>query len=229
MLRHAIALSALLFTTAAGAQVSGSAALVSDYRFRGISLSHEQPAAQVSVAYDATGGWYAGALAASVKPERDSRAQLLAYLGVVRPLRSNLNWEAGVDYATIAGDTGYAYPEAYLGLSNDHYSGRLYYARHYFGQNWPTLYAMLDRSWRITDHLRVLAHLGLLRRNGAADYAPSHYRVDARAGVAMTWRDFHLQLFWTITRGSDAPRPFPYTADAHPARQRWGISVSRSW
>lgn len=229
MLRHATALSTLLFAAAASAQVSGSAALVSDDRFRGLSLSDGQPAEQLTLAYDGNSGWYAGALASSVRPAHDVHVQLLGYLGIARPIDSSLSWEAGAEYATIVGRTEYNYPELYLGLASDRYSVRLSYARHYFGQPAPALYAAIDRNWRLSDRLRLLGHLGLLRRNGYAEYASSHYRADARVGLALTWRDYHLQLAWTIARGSEAPYPFGYEADALPARQAWVFSCSRSW
>lgn len=229
MLRQAITLSALLFMTTAHAQVSGSVALVSDYRFRGISLSDERPAAQLGVAYDGRGAWYAGALVSVVRPSQQARAQWLTYLGMTRPLRADLDWEAGVEYASIVGDSGYAYPEVYLGLGSEHYSARVYYARNYFGQGPPALYAALDRSWRLSEHLRLLGHVGLLRRNGNADTESNHYRADARVGLAATWRDYHLQLFWTIVRGSDEPYPFGYRHDDQSGRQAWGLSCSRSW
>ncbi|MFC5524841.1 TorF family putative porin [Rhodanobacter ginsengisoli] len=229
MLRRAIALSALLFTTAASAQVSGSVALVSDYRFRGVSLSDERPAAQLALAYDQRDGWYAGMLASTVRPSGTLRTQLLTYLGLARPLGAGLDWEAGVDYASIVGEGRYDYSEAYVGLSTEHYSGRLYYTPHDFGQPSPALYATIDRHWQLTDRLRLLGHLGLLRRNGHADDESSHYRADARAGLGMTWRDYHLQLFWTIVHGSDAPYPFGYRPGSQPARQVWGVSLSRSW
>lgn len=229
MLRQAIALSALLFMTTARAQVSGSVALVSDYRFRGISLSDERPAAQLGVAYDGRGDWYAGALVSVVRPSQQARAQWLTYLGMTRPLRASLDWEAGLEYASIAGDSGYAYPEAYLGLASEHYNLRVYYARNYFGQGSPALYAALDRHWRLSERLRLLAHVGLLRRNGGGDFESNHYRADARIGLAATWRDYHLQLFWTIVRGSDEPYPFDYSRDDRARREAWGISCSRSW
>lgn len=229
MLRQAIALSALLFMTTASAQVSGSVALVSDYRFRGISLSDERPAAQLGVAYDGRNDWYAGALVSVVRPSQQARAQWLTYLGMTRPLRAGLDWEAGLEYASIAGDSRYAYPEAYLGLGSEHYSLRVYYARNYFGQGPPALYAALDRNWRLSDRLRLLGHVGLLRRNGGGDPGSSPYRADARIGLAETWRDYHLQLFWTIVRGSDEPHPFGYRRDDRARRQAWGISCSRSW
>ena len=56
----------LLFTATARADWSGSIALVSDYRFRGISLTDGQPALQAGVAYDHPTGLFAGLFASNV-------------------------------------------------------------------------------------------------------------------------------------------------------------------
>lgn len=227
--RHAIALSALLLTTTAGAQVSGSAALLSDYRFRGISLSDGRPAAQFSVAYDGNAGWYVGMLVASVRPDDRTRAQVLAYLGIARPLRDGLDWDAGVEYSAIAGDSAYRYGELYLGLAADRSSLRVYYARHYFGQRAAALYGAIEHTWPLTDRLHLLAHLGLLRRAGATGYDTGRYRADARLGLGLDWRGYDLQLARTIARGSEEPYPFGASYDDRRTRQGWMLSLSRSW
>lgn len=229
MRRHAIALSALLFTTTAGAQVSGSVAALSDYRFRGVSLSDGRPAAQLSIAYDGNAGWYAGMLAASVRPDERTRVLLQAYLGIARPLRAGVEWEAGAEYSAVPDDAGYRYPEFYLGLVTDRSSLRLYYARRYFGQPVPTLYAALEHSWPLTDRLQLRGHLGLLRREGPSAYGSGRYRTDARVGLGYNWRGYDLQLAWTLARGSREPYPFGYPYDRPPARQAWVLSCSRSW
>ena len=50
MFRHAVTLWFALVAANVSAQVSGSLTLVSDYRFRGVSLSHNKPAAQLGAA-----------------------------------------------------------------------------------------------------------------------------------------------------------------------------------
>jgi uncharacterized protein (TIGR02001 family) len=227
--RQAIALSVLLFTTSAGAQISGSTALLSDYRYRGESLSDGRPAAQVSLAYDGEDGWYAGLLAASVRPDERTRAQVLAYLGIARPLRAGLSWEAGAEYAAIAGGSEYDYPQFYLGLVSERSSLRLHYARHYVGQHAAVLYAELDHSWPLGGPWHLLAHLGLLRRAGPAGDDGGRYRGDARLGLGLDWHGYDLQLAWTVVRGSRAPYPFGDPHDGQPARQAWVLSCSRSW
>src|SRR5439155_7805223 len=81
-LRAAIALGHVLVAIEALGQVSGSASLVSDYRFRGVSLSQEKPALQLNVLYDDQSGWYAGAFASSVQifGQHDRHVELVPFL-----------------------------------------------------------------------------------------------------------------------------------------------------
>ena len=136
MLRGAVALWGLLFAVGVCAQVSGSLTLVSDYRYRGVSLSDEQPATQASVAYDHSSGWYAGVFGSTVDLASQSRRdlQLLSYVGYARRAHPGLSWEVGAGYSAFAGAGGYDYPEVYWGVASDHVSGRIYYAQNYFGQ-----------------------------------------------------------------------------------------------
>src|SRR6266508_589758 len=56
-----------LFASVAAAQISGTVNLVSDYRYRGTSLSDDKPAAQLGLTYDDASGWYAGLSASTVR------------------------------------------------------------------------------------------------------------------------------------------------------------------
>lgn len=229
MRRYATALVSLLLIAGARAQVSGSVTLASDYRYRGLSLSDERPAAELGVAYDGAAGWYAGAMVATVRPEGGLRLQLMGYAGVARPLRSGLDWDVGVQYTTVAGDARYRYPEAYLGLDAERGSVRLAYARRYFGQPSPALYLALDHRWPLPGQLRLLGHLGVLRHNGKLRYDSTHYRFDGRIGLGLDWHHAQLQLAWTVVRGSEGPYPFGYRERDEPARQAWVLSFSRAW
>lgn len=203
--------------------------MVSDDRFRGLSLSDGRPSAQLAVDYDGRGGWYMGALASSVRPEGVPRVQWLAYLGVAQALRPGLDWDVGVQYTRVAGEADYRYAELYAGITAERYSLRLYYARRYFGQRAPALYASLDRSWPVSGRWRLLGHLGLLRRSGILPGDSGRYRSDARLGLGVDWRHLQLQLAWTFVRGSDEPYPFDYATGRAAAREGWVFSCSRSW
>ena len=117
--RHAVALWFALVAANVSAQVSGSLTLVSDYRFRGVSLSHNNPAAQLGAVYDDARGWYAGAFASTVQfADPSSRElQMIAFGGYVWRFASGLSSEVGADYSAFTGRGGYSYPEVYWGIA----------------------------------------------------------------------------------------------------------------
>jgi uncharacterized protein (TIGR02001 family) len=182
------------------AQVSGSASLLSDYRFRGVSLSRNRPAAQLAVAYDDASGWYGGAFASTVQLvyPTNRELQVVAFGGYARRMPSGLSWEAGADYSVVTGPKGYSYPEVYVGIASENVSARLYYAPRYFGQNSDVIYGEINVSQQLVDRVRLLAHGGILRNDGEGAYGlrPDRHVFDASVGVAVDFDWFNLQLSW---------------------------------
>lgn len=232
MLRVVVALGALMAAAGAHAQVSGSVAWSSDYRFRGVSLSDSAPALQLGIAYDGAEGWYAGAFASSIRlpahPQAD--AQLVAYAGYARRMGNGLSWEAGAEYATLVGVSGYDYPEFYVGLASEHFNTRLYYAPRYFGEDDDVVYAEWNGTRRISERLRLLGHLGWLHRSDERDsevvYASEESRLDARIGLGIALEPFDLQIAWVMT-DDESEGLYPVYGDID--RDGWVLSVSRSW
>src|SRR6266542_4368251 len=169
------------------AQFSGSASLLSDYRFRGISLSHNRPAAQIALAYDDASGWYGGAFASTVQfvYPTNRELQLVSFIGYAKRLPSGLSWEAGADYSAVTGAESYSYPEVYAGIASENVSARLYYAPRYFGQESGVIYGEVNASQQLIDRVRLLAHGGLLRNNseGAYGLRPDRHVFDASVGL----------------------------------------------
>lgn len=220
----ALAGSLLAFNTCA--EVSGSLALISDYRFRGVSLSDEKPAAQLGLAYDHPRGWYTGALLSSVQFANQSRrTQLLPYLGYVQ-VRSGFNWEVGADYYTFSDNHDYDYPEVYFGITSNHISGRIYYARDYFGQKSNALYLEINDARPFIDRLNLLCHVGVLRPTGSGGTSPSsHHRYDLRAGLGIDVHSVNVQLAWVATDNTDTS----YSVNEYRNRNTLVLSLSRSF
>ncbi|HEY7740572.1 MAG TPA: TorF family putative porin, partial [Steroidobacteraceae bacterium] len=61
-----VAVGLLCATAAANAEVSYTVTAVSDYDFRGVSLSAKDPALQASIDYAHDSGFYAGAWASNI-------------------------------------------------------------------------------------------------------------------------------------------------------------------
>jgi uncharacterized protein (TIGR02001 family) len=231
VLRGAVVLWALLSCTSACAQVSGSATLLSDYRFRGVSLSDGQPAAQLGVAWERDDGWYAGAFASSTRLYGHTGMQLLAYLGYAHRLHAGLSWEAGAEYAAFSRYPGDSYPEVYLGLATDKLSARLYYAPRYFSEDDAAFYAELNGNHALNERFRLLGHVGWLQRSGHGadpDQGAQRRRFDVRIGVGAALGGFDLQLARVASDGSRGSYSgYPAYGDADDGA--WIMSVSRTW
>ena len=182
------------------AQFSGSASLLSDYRFRGISLSHNRPAAQIALAYDDASGWYGGAFASTVRlgDSTTRELQAVSFVGYARRDPSGLSWEAGADYSVVTGEGNYTYAEAYAGVAFENVSARLYYAPRYFGLDSDAIYGEINASHQLLDRVRLIAHGGALWNNSENSYnrQPDHRVFDGSVGVALDLDPFNARLAW---------------------------------
>lgn len=109
--------------------VSGEVSLLTDYRFRGISRSDEDPALQAALTFYPGGGFYAGARATTLKGidgfrVRDPAFQDLGdveldlYAGYGAQLGGGFDVDAGLLYYVFAGGDGPTdYVEPYASLS----------------------------------------------------------------------------------------------------------------
>ena len=222
MPRCLFALWAALSASAVCAQVTGSVGVVSDDRFRGVSLSDAQPALQLDLDAQGGNGWYAGGFASSIRIARPA-AQVVAYFGRAwRAWRANAdwNWDAGFAYARFGGRArDYSYPEIYIGATHGDLAARLSYSNDYFGQHRSSLYAELNATHAFTRRLRWLGHLGVLR-SGA-----DHYRGDARIGLGFDVAGFDVQAARTFGAGSGVAYPLYGRA----VRAAWVFGVTRAW
>ncbi|MFZ6649708.1 TorF family putative porin [Undibacterium sp. TJN25] len=191
----------MLASEYAWSQVSGSVSLVSDYRFRGVSLSDGQPEPQASLGYDSTAGWYAGVFGSGVKLREGRDQQLIAYAGYSQRQASGLTWEVGATNSSFMQTSGSNYAEAFAGLSFDEYSGRLYISPNYFGQSTTTAYLELNASHLVAERTSLLAHVGYLRWFSGSQspaFVPVS-RMDTLIGVSTSWSDWRVQLAWVAT------------------------------
>jgi len=198
------ALTALMALTAAlvgvgpvRAQVSGSVSLVSDYRFRGMSLSDGRPAAQATLSYDHPSGAYAGLFLSSVRfsAEAGSGLQTLAHAGYAARLDSGLSWDLGAAYSYYSNPRGYAYDEVHVGVAHTDWSARLSYAPRYFVDEVSAAYAQLSLTPHSERDFVPLLHIGFLRASAPAYYGPRS-RWDGRIGLAYNHERLTLQLSW---------------------------------
>jgi uncharacterized protein (TIGR02001 family) len=194
----------------AAAQLGGTVAAVSDHRFRGVSLSHEKPAVQFTVAYDAPAGGYAGLFASTVEfaPSASRTIQIVGFLGSAIPITSGVHADVGVDYASFGGALrDYNYGEAYVGVSSGQYSASVHYSPRYFGASDGSLYGAFDATHAMNERVALLGHVGVLfpvKHGGAAS---ARSLLDARVGVGFDLAGFNLQIAWVTTNAVRASYP----------------------
>ncbi len=174
------------------AQVSGSVSAVSNYVYRGVSLSDDKPEAQLSLAYDNDSGWFAGLFASKIDlPSSSSLA--IAYAGYAHQLSTSVSWEAGATETVYDQASGQNYTEGFVGLTSERLNARIYYSPNYLGQDLHTLYSELNGNYPLADHVRLIGHVGYLaRQSGESELL--HNRVDTRVGVAGTAGSWNFQV-----------------------------------
>ncbi len=245
-----MALAALLPMLSAYAQWSGSVTAVSDYRYRGESLSDDKPALQGSAGYDHPTGAYAGLFASTVQFFGDSSRSLqaLAYAGVATRLQGSWHGEIGGNYSVFTGNHSYDFGEIYLGVADDNLSLRLHYASDYFGQGRSALYSEVNLMQRVLDRIDVMAHVGYLRagsdgmaavsggNTGGSMYgnvgyssvaytAPDRSQYDASLGARVEWFGLSLRAAWVGTNTASSV----YPVNASTRRNTVVVSIAKAF
>jgi uncharacterized protein (TIGR02001 family) len=116
-MRILAALGLLATTAAVNAEVTGTAAIVSDYDFRGFTQTGEEPAVQLSIDYGHESGWYLGTWGSNVDQFSDggtntASTEVDVYTGF-KGTAGNFGWDAGITYYTYNGASDLNYPEIY--------------------------------------------------------------------------------------------------------------------
>jgi len=136
-LRILAALGLLATAAAANAEVSGTAAIVSDYDFRGFTQTGEQPAVQLSIDYAHDSGWYVGTWGSNIGNDsaggfsdgglNTASTEVDLYTGF-KGEAGALGWDAGITYYTYNGASDLNYAEIYGKFSVSIASFGLYYS-----------------------------------------------------------------------------------------------------
>jgi uncharacterized protein (TIGR02001 family) len=209
-LRAALCPSLFLACGVAFAQVGASVALLSDYRYRGISLSDERPTLLLSAAYDDPGGWFGGGSLTEVKLYRPRwQVQALGYAGYASRLSDRLGWEAGVTGVHFGTDSRYDYDEVFAGLNGERWNMRAHYSPDYFGSGARTVYGEFNVGVPLSALMRATAHIGALMRVGGTSTEGANASFDASLGAAVARDAWEVQLAW-VAGGRSAVYPTAY-------------------
>jgi uncharacterized protein (TIGR02001 family) len=210
-LRTALCISLLLACGIALAQTGVGVAFLSDYLYRGVSLSDGRPTLSLSVAYDNPSGWYGGAslTGVSLGPYHQKQLQELGYAGYAGQLSDRFGWEAGATVVHFTVDPRYDYYEGFVGLSGERWNMRLHVSPDYFGSGTSTAYGELNVGVPLSPITRATAHVGALARAGGASAEGSRTNFDGSVGLAVARDAWEVRLDW-VFGGLGAAYPSAY-------------------
>lgn len=166
----------------ANAETSGSLALTSDYRFRGVSQTNRDPALQAGIEHASDSGFYAGAWGSNVSWLSDlsaagapvsSSLELDGYLGYRGTFGETVGFDAGALYYHYPGDypPGFNRPdtgEIYFGISAGALATGVFSAKYShaltdlfgYADSDGSGYLDLAANWEFTPGWTVNAHGG---------------------------------------------------------------------
>ncbi len=211
LLSVAVATALTAGFTAAPAQaeieISGNVALTSDYRFRGISQSDEEPAVQggFDVAFEP--GFYIGTWGSSV--DFDSGAygtlELDYYAGWAGNIGdSDFGIDVGYMYYDYPGDDSEVegdYQEIYGSVSWRDLSIGLAYSDDYYAETDEFWYISGDYSFTLLEDLTIGLHVGynMLEEDGGFLASDEDAYTDYSVSVTYAWAGVDFSVAWVGT------------------------------
>ncbi|MEP5567097.1 MAG: TorF family putative porin [Halioglobus sp.] len=162
-------------TTVQAGEISANVALVSDYRFRGISQSNEDIAIQGGFDYAFDNGIYIGTWGSSVDFQDTlvtefGSLELDYYAGWAMDLGENSNIDVGYIYYDYPGDDGVEgdYQEIYGKFSWRDLTVGMNYSDDYYGKTEDFYYYFADYSFAFAGDWSLDLHAGYndLKKNG---------------------------------------------------------------
>jgi uncharacterized protein (TIGR02001 family) len=235
-MRNLRILAALGLITAAGAANAGVTStwtLASDYDFRGITQTAQDPAVQASLDYAHDSGWYVGAWASNVDfgDSVDVNYELDVYTGFTKTLENGLGYDVGLVYYTYPDESDFNYFEAYGSLSYGMFKGKLWYSPDFGGDatsgNTPAYYVEGNVTVPLPNNFSVLGHVGY----SAGDYwddADSEY-FDYSVGVGYTAGNFNLALKWIDGSDLEALDGTPDDVFSSESRVVFSVATTFPW
>lgn len=186
---------------AEGPTFSGNVALTTDYTFRGISQTDEDPAIQGGFDYSNEHGglaYYAGVWASTIDfAAQSAELEIDVYAGIKPRLNESIGFDLGVIgyFYPSASDDGAEldYVEAYAKASFDitkafNVGGAIYVSPEFTGETGTGLYGELSAAFKLTNAFAVTGAFGMQQADDADfDVGPGTDDNYATWNVGLAW------------------------------------------
>jgi len=229
-LTHGLAaLSLLALGAAAHADVTGTVTVVSDYDFRGITQTAQDPALQGSIDWTSDSGIYLGAWGSNVDfgDDVDVDVEVDLYGGIRGG--EDITWDLGIIYYTYMDGSEFNYPEIYASIGYKWLSGKLWYSDEFGGvdDNGEAYYIEGNASYPLAETgLGLTGHIGM----SDGDYWDSvDGYFDWSVGVTYTLGHFNLGLKYIDGSDLEETDGTPNDVFSSEARAWFSVSTTFPW
>ena len=188
-------------TTVQAGEISANVALVSDYRFRGISQSNEDVALQGGFDYAFANGIYVGTWGSTVEFDSDGddfngSLELDYYAGWAMDIGENSAIDVGYIYYDYPGDEGAEgdYQEIYGSWSWRGLTLGLHYSDDYYGESDEFFYYYADYSLGFAENFSLDLHVGYNDLEQDGGFLSSSEDSYTDYSVGLTWSVIGVDL-----------------------------------
>lgn len=224
-LTHGLAAVGLVFAAlTAEAEITGTVTAVSDYDFRGITQSAQDPALQGSIDYAHESGLYAGIWASNVDFGDDADIEIDYYGGFSGG--EEVTYDVGfVWYSYPSTEAQYDYGEVYGELGYKWIAGKIWYSPDYVSAGDSAFYYEANGTFELPANFGLTAHVGY----SDGDYWDDDSYMDWAVGVSYTLGHFDLGLKWIDGSDLEIADGTPDDVLSSEARAVLSISTTFPW
>ncbi len=192
--------SSLLFgsVSAYAVEISGNVSLLSDYVYRGISQTTENPAIQGGFDIAADNGLYAGVWASNV--DFDGSIEIDIYAGFAGTIGEEVDFDIGVlryEYPDDGqgGAADSSFNEVYGSIGFKGFTLGVAYSSDFFLESDTATYVYLDYELALPNDFALSFHYGDQSIDDNAQFGTPDY-ADYSIGVSKTFSDIDFSLTW---------------------------------
>jgi len=151
-------------------EIEANVALSTDYIFRGVTQTNNDPAISGGFDYSFDNGFYAGVWASNVDFGDDASTEIDLYGGYAVEVSEGVELDFGYIYYVYTGESsGLNYSEFTASISFDDLSFGLVYSPDYFGSDEDAIVFNVDYSTPIASNLNLDVHAGYIEADAADD------------------------------------------------------------
>jgi uncharacterized protein (TIGR02001 family) len=173
---------------------TGTITATSDYNWRGVTQTSQDPALQGSVDYSMENGFYAGAWASNVDFGDccDEEVEIDLYTGFSGG--ETVTWDVGFVYYWYPGADDLDFPEVYASVGYEWVEAKLSYSSDFANYSEQAWYLEGNAAYELPANFGLEAHIGYSTGDGIEEaYGQDDY-FDWAVGVTYALKNFGLSL-----------------------------------